>query len=272
VRKIVEMETAQPGREQALALAREFEPATKLGVDEAISPCTNCSIQLLNVCNLLLKTPPDEQPRAGQVSGWQFHKTIRAGKNIISVGEKPDWVYVICAGWSFRFAQLPDGRRQILSILLPGDVVTTTGPYEETVRFSVQASTEVRCSGYSRRILNAKLHADPELLDAWTDLIVAERRQNFSLLIDLGCRSAEERISRLLLDLRSRLQQRGMMSESPLAMPLSRRLIAGATALTPEHVSRVIGKFREMGLVETSKKSLTIIDPAGLELIGRLNV
>jgi CRP-like cAMP-binding protein len=113
--------------------------------------------------------------------------------------------------------------------------------------------------------------AEPKLLDAWADLFLTERQEHFGLLIDLGSRSADERIAHLVLHLRSRLERRGMVRESAFSFPLTQRQIANATGLSPEHVNRVMGAFRRTGLIETQDRSLEIIDLAGLERIGRLN-
>jgi CRP-like cAMP-binding protein len=110
------------------------------------------------------------------------------------------------------------------------------------------------------------------LLDAWAKLLVAERYHNFGLLIDLGSRTADERIAHLILDLKLRLERRGMTVENAFVLPLSQRLIAAATGLTPEHVSRVMGSFRRGGLIENGKGFLRIVDLPGLQRIGGLNL
>jgi CRP-like cAMP-binding protein len=203
---------------------------------------------------------------------WQDHRKIRAHKNIKSAGERSDRVCVVCDGWAFRFVLLADGRKQILSILIPGDVITPTRMFDENVRFSVQALTDMQYCGFASSILRAKLFAHLAVLDAWTKLLIAEQHHNFGLLIDLGSRTADERIAHLILDLKLRLERRGMTVENSFVFPLSQRLIAAATGLTPEHVSRVMGSFRREGLIENGKGFLRIVNLPGLQRIGGLNL
>jgi CRP/FNR family transcriptional regulator, anaerobic regulatory protein len=236
-----------------------------------ISPCIQCPVRSSNICVALLRTGPCQEVAGDTRVEWQTHGTIRAHKNIKSVGEQSDRVYVICEGWAFRFVQLPDGRKQILSILIPGDLITPTRLFDDTVRFSVQAITDARYCSYSRSMLRARLTVDFALLDAWAEVLLAERRWNIGLVSDLGARSADERIAHLILGLRTRLERRGMTVGSSINFPLSQRLIAEATGLTPEHVSRVLGRFRSEGLIETAKGILRILDIAGLQRIGALN-
>src|SRR5207244_4975590 len=51
------------------------------------------------------------------------HLTLPAGADIIAAGLGQAELYTLYAGWAFRFKMLPDGRRQILNILLPGDLI-----------------------------------------------------------------------------------------------------------------------------------------------------
>jgi CRP/FNR family transcriptional regulator len=235
------------------------------------SPCIRCQLRALNICCDLLDVRPSENGPPSTQIGWQTHKRVQAHKNIKSTGEQTDRVYVICDGWAFRFAQLPDGRKQILSILIPGDLVTPTRLFEDTVRLSVQAMTNVRYCGYSRSMLRARLTHDLALLDAWAKVMLAERRWNIGLVIDLGSRSADERIAHLILALRTRLERRGMTVGDSLPFPLSQRLIAEATGLSTEHVSRVLGRFRSEGLIENAKGIMRVLDPSSLQRIGALN-
>ena len=42
--------------------------------------------------------------------------------DIVREGDKPKDVHLILAGWACRYKQLEDGRRQIVSFFLPGDI------------------------------------------------------------------------------------------------------------------------------------------------------
>ena len=55
-----------------------------------------------------------------------------------------DAVPIICGGWAASVVMLSDGRRQILSFLLPGDMVSTALLFEPRPNYQVEAITEVR--------------------------------------------------------------------------------------------------------------------------------
>src|SRR5262249_52391580 len=158
-------------------------------------------------------------------------------------------VVVICKGWAISFAQLADGRRQILAVLLPGDLFSVTSLFEPSLQFSVQTLTEVVYCRYNRGDLNAKLATEADLQEAAARLTISERRETDALLIDLGRRTAEQRIARLVLRLIDRLEARGVNCSHGFGFPLRQQHIADITGLTPVHVNRTLGAFRRDGVM-----------------------
>ena len=92
-----------------------------------------------------------------------------------------------------------DGRRQILSFLLPGDLVSTACFLEPMSGRTVEAITDVTCRKYIRNDLKAYLFQRPQLLEKLSKTWVEERTQADQLALDLGRRTADERIARLIL-------------------------------------------------------------------------
>ena len=99
-----------------------------------------------------------------------------------------------------------------------------------------------------------------------------ERSRADQLIVDLGRRTADERIARLILSLGERLARRNMVRENPLefAFPLRQHHIADATGLTAVHVNKVLTEFRRDGLIKLSDRSLTILDEARFRRIAHM--
>ena len=97
-----------------------------------------------------------------------------------------------------------------------------------------------------------------------------EKEQAEQLVTNLGRRRAEERIAHLFLNLRTRLQWRGLVRDDSFELPLRQQHIADATGLTPIHVNRVLGSLRKAGLITICDGMLKITDFAGLQRLADL--
>ena len=179
-------------------------------------------------------------------------------------------VPVICSGWAAAIVMLPNGSRQIVSFLLPGDVISTTLLFEARPYCLIEAITDVRYRAFSRADLKSMLYREPEMLDKFSKAWVDEKARADQLIVDLGRRTANERIARLILGLFDRLEKRGMVRSQPLEFefPLRQHHIADATGLTPVHVSKVLTELRRSQVINISERSLTILDLPALRRIG----
>jgi CRP-like cAMP-binding protein len=101
---------------------------------------------------------------------------------------------------------LSDASRQILSFLLPGDLVSTALLFEPRSNCLVEAITDVVYS--TRSDLKAALFKNPEMFEKLSRAWIDEKDRADQLIVDLGRRTADERIARLILNLAERLSQR----------------------------------------------------------------
>ena len=123
---------------------------------------------------------------------------------------------------------------------------------------------------FKRSDLRAALFQHPDLLETLAKDWIEERKNSDQLAVDLGRRTADERIARLILNLMDRLAKRGMAQDQTMDFPLRQHHIADATGLTPVHVSKVLSGFRRSGLIDYGNRSLTILDIASLQRIASL--
>jgi len=80
--------------------------------------------------------------------------------------------------------------------------------------------------------------------------------------------SATQRIARFLLDMRSRLCMASEV-EYELTLPMSREDIANYLGITPETLSRLVGKLERNGLIDTDRRHIFLADPIRLDLIAQ---
>jgi len=212
-----------------------------------------------------------EESHLQRDANWQHFRTIPPGTQVAARNRLSEHVFVVCGGWAFRFFQLPNGRRQILNFLLPGDLFSATSVFEEKFLFSVNALTEIQISGMRRSEFQARLAANPKILTALASACVVETQAADEMLAALGQRSAEERIAYLLLHLMQRIAARSVIREQGYYFPLRQQNIADAVGITSVHVSRIISLFRDRGIAELSDGFLRVLNLPELERLGSLN-
>ena len=231
------------------------------------SPCVTCTHREAGFCAAVFR-PPSPDPRAD--SNWQHFAAADAGKQILAKGNFSDYLFVLCAGWAFRYIQLSDGRRQILKFLLPGDLFSSISIFEEAPHFSARALTSIQISGFARSDIRDKFFADPDTQSAIAQSLVADARDATEFLAALGQCSAEQRIAYLLLHLIRRIAARHVIRGQRYPFPLRQKHIADTVGLTSVHVSRVLSLFRDRRIVVLSEGILEVIDLPALERIGSL--
>lgn len=192
---------------------------------------------------------------------------LAKGVDLVTQGEADDCAYVLQEGWALRFRHLKDGRRQILNFLLPGDWVGLTAILFREADHSVSLVTEGRVAPVSVRDMTSLFHEHPRLAMAiyWTaaqeEAVVAEH------LVDVGRRTAYERMGHLFLEIYLRLAAVGAASGNAFEFPLNQMALADALGLSQVHVNRTLQRLRKDGLVELYDRRAVILDRDRLETL-----
>ena len=194
--------------------------------------------------------------------------TIPARRLILHPKEWSEFVPIICSGWAMSSVALPDGRRQIISFLLPGDIVSAGSLLAPMSGHTVEAITEVTYRKFKRSEIKALLFGRSDLLEKVFNLWNEAKARADQLALDLGRRRADERIARLILRLADKVAKRSTVRTQTIDFPLRQRHIADATGLTPVHVSKILGELQRAGLVEINGRSLTILNAPELHRVA----
>ena len=166
------------------------------------SPCVSCPQSNNGFCGAILGSRDEHKTPS---SDWQYHFVVAANKQVMASNQTSPDVYVLCNGWAFRFLQLPDGRRQILNFLLPGDLFSASSLFQDRVHFSVKALTAIQVSGMARSEVQSRITQNPSVAaPAVAMSCSAETEASEKMLAALGLCSAEERIAYLFLHLMKR--------------------------------------------------------------------
>jgi len=229
-------------------------------VDPKIPGCRNCPLHTNSVASPDL--PLIESFKVAHGRAW-------SGDVIIEQGSLRPRLFTLFSGWAIKYKSLESGERQVVHLLLPGDLVGLETCMLGVAEFGVQAVTDVTfCSfdtdrfsdvsataGISRRIM---------MLQAYESSMIAER------LTAVGACDARRNLAHLIASLHVRLLKLGLAQERGFRLPLSIQQIADCCGLTPVHVHRVLRGLREENIVALDCRKIEILDPDALRHITRV--
>ncbi len=220
---------------------------------------------------LAFTTLPDEDTAAIEAVGARSQRELLPRRDLVREGDEPKSVFLILDGWACRYKTLPDGRRQIVSFCIPGDLCDTGIQLLGDMDHGVAAITRLKLAEIARDDFDALLANRPRLARAVRcgELIAASIQREWAL--SLGQRTALERIAHLLCETQLRLEVAGLGHGDSCDFPLTQVDLADATGLTPVHVNRTLQELRRCGLIQLQNKKLSIIDKPALRRAALFN-
>src|SRR4051812_45207724 len=183
----------------------------------------------------------------------------REGDILVATGEESGTVYLLEAGWVARTRMIEDGRRQIIVVFLPGDLMGIKCMLLERQPDTIECLTDVHVRMIDHKHLLELVAQDHAVSVRVMFQLGEDERRLDNWVAALGKGSAEERIATLLLDLRGRLSQAGLANGAGFQMPMTQQEIDDHLGLTLVHVNRVLRRLREAGIV-TVQRGLVVVD------------
>lgn len=189
-------------------------------------------------------------------------RTIAQGKTLFRQGEKPLHCYTLYSGWAFSFKTLSDGRRQILSFLIPGDAIILENLFitDFTSPYFVKSLTNVVVCTFSTQDLSEVTRNSEAQLRTLERVLYADIERIYRMVVDIGRRSALGRVAKLIMELESRLSSRMLSRDGRFDFPLRQEHIADAVGLTTVHVNRTLNQLRQMKLIAFARGTMTILN------------
>ncbi len=196
------------------------------------------------------------------------HRRAERDAVLLSAGEEAAPIFTLFIGTAFRLRLLPDGRRQLLGILLPGDTVGLETLLGEPPAYSVQAASDVTMCLLDAPRIAQRMTAEPWLRQRIYALLCREREASDELLTRIGQCDAEERVIWLLLDLHARLQRRGLATDHSFSLALTQQQIADLLGLNVIHLNRVLRRLRGRQLVTITGRKVVLQDIPALQRLA----
>jgi len=195
-------------------------------------------------------------------------RAVPRRSDIVTEGRKYRALFLVAEGILMRYRILRDGRRQIVSLVVPGDFVGIPGCLFDNALYSVKALTDVQVSVFPLARLLGLLDTHPRLAAKLWWSFACEAALYAEHLIMVGRCTAVERVAHFLLELLARLQIVGLADESSYCVPLSQEVIGDALGLSLPYVNRVLRHLADDGLVTIREHKVVIQDLEALSALA----
>ena len=195
-------------------------------------------------------------------------KSFDAKTDLIREGDRTGPVFIVLEGWACRYKILPNGSRQIIAFLIPGDACDLHTELVEVMDHSIQTITPCKIAVISREDMRGLLEKSPQFAKAMYIAQLVDEGTMRAWIVSMGRRTSIERVAHLVCELYLRFRQIGRADDSALALPLSQIILADALGMTPVHINRILKELRLAGAMDLQRGSLIIADPLKLVRIA----
>lgn len=177
-------------------------------------------------------------------------------------------IYRLQTGWACQFSEPAAGRRAIIDVYLPGDIIGLDGPLRTRPVENVLAITSIETQVInSVNVLRELMASDcTALYAAW--VLGRRQRRTDRLLNAMLCFDARGRLGMMVLDFYKRLSDRKLITAKSFNMPLTQQHIGKYLGLTVVHVNRVLRTLRDDRIASLERNWLTILDLERLILLA----
>ena len=193
------------------------------------------------------------------------HKTFPAHGVVFFEGDPASNIYEVADGSVMLYKLLPDGRRQVVEILGPGDLFGV--PAGDVYDTSAETLTETLVHMISRKDAEGSL----EIQEHMKKCLVHQVQNLHEHAVLLGRKSAHERVASFLMRfVPSRgdfgcVGPQGEEDQSVVTLHMTRQEIADYLGLTIETVSRVLSDMKRRKVITMEKQDrIRVMNVCGL--------
>ncbi|MCJ2036169.1 Crp/Fnr family transcriptional regulator [Methylobacterium sp. J-068] len=191
-------------------------------------------------------------------------RQLPARQDIVRDGDHPTQCCLMLEGWAFRYKLLDEGKRQILSVHIPGDIPDLQSLHLPVMDHNLGALTACTVAFIPHEALRELTRTHPGITAAlWRDTLV-DAAIFREWMTNIGRRSTSGRITHLFCELYLKLHAMGLAENHACEMALTQGDIADAIGVSNVHVNRVLQELRGEGLLTLQGQRLVIHDWAGL--------
>jgi CRP-like cAMP-binding protein len=203
------------------------------------------------------------------ISGLPMHvRNVPADHDIVRQGQVTGQCCLLLDGFLFRYKEGSDGRRQILSFYVPGDIPDLHSMHLGPMDHNLASVGAAVVAFIAHSALFEIIAVSPALNHTFMREMIVDASIQREWLLNIGTRQALPRAAHLICEIAARLKAVGLARDLNFSWPVSQADIADACGISTVHANRVVQEMRARGLIEWRGRALRILDWDELASVG----
>jgi CRP-like cAMP-binding protein len=189
-------------------------------------------------------------------------KQYRPDQPIVREGDRPSECCMLVEGFCIRAKLTSEGRRQILSIHIPGEIPDLQSLHLHVMDHDLVTLTECTLGFISHVALRDITRRRPGVAEAlWRDTLV-DAAIFREWIVNVGQRGGVNMLAHLVMELRERLRVIGRVSGPEFELPMTQEQLGEAMGITSIHANRILKQLQHAGVLKFQRGQVTILDEA----------
>lgn len=199
----------------------------------------------------------------------EVEQLVKKRKDLVVVGREYRNLCFVRDGHAIRYKLLRSGKRQILNVVLPGDVIGFPVSFFDRSMYSVVAVSDLTYNVCALDSYVRLCYEQPQfgLVLSW--LAANEAAIYAEHIVDLGRRTPVERLAHFLLEIHARLLSVGRAEATSFDLPFSQEVMADVLGLSVPHLNRVMQQLRADQLITSRSRSVELADKTALQTLAQ---
>ncbi len=193
---------------------------------------------------------------------------LKADQDIVREGDRPSRSCFLLRGMACWFKMTGEGRRQILSFQISGDLPDMQSIHLATLDSTLTTISPCRVAFVQHEALRELCANRPNVANAFWQITLIDAAIFREWVANVGSRQARGRVAHLLCELVSRIRAVGLADKFVCELPVTQTELADATGLSTVHVNRTLQSLRRQKLIHWKDSQLEVLDWAGLQEVG----
>jgi CRP-like cAMP-binding protein len=193
---------------------------------------------------------------------------IKADQDVVREGDRPTRCFAVLEGFACTFKITGEGKRQISSFHIPGDLPDLQSLHLTVLDISIGTITPCKIGFMQHETARDLCERFPRIGSAFWRETLIQAAVFREWVTNVGRREAYGRIAHLLCEMVVRMRAVGLVENYTCELPMTQNELADATGMSTVHVNRTLQELRADRLITLKGASLTVLDWEGLKQAG----